>query len=193
MWDFVGRNYLEDFDFFFMGGEDLFVLPQNLRAYLKTLGSPEDLHFAGRRFDAGRAFFGQTNNRFNTGGAGYAMSRGTLRKFYNEGLGHPKCHITKKIAAEDVFVAHCLREVFGIGLTDTRDEEKRERFHHLEPGSLFTWRPPANPADWYVQYNREWGLLLGKDCCAPDSVSFHYIQPTVMRHLQALLYQCKRQ
>lgn len=190
MWDFVGRNYLEDFDYFFIGGEDLFVLPQNLRAYLKTLGSPEDLHFAGRRFKG----YGK-NNYFNTGGPGYALSRGTLRKFYNQGLADPKCHIKRQTSMEDVMVAECLREALGIGLTDTRDEEKRERFHHFSPGFHFLWEPPAaGKHDWYADYNQEWGLLLGKDCCAPDSVSFHYMKkPTMVRHLQALLYQCNKQ
>ena len=31
---FVGTHYLEDFDFFHVGGEDMHVLPQNLRYFL---------------------------------------------------------------------------------------------------------------------------------------------------------------
>lgn len=42
---------------------------------------------------------------------------------------------------------------------------------------------------WYEDYNTEWGILEGKDCCAPDSVSFHYIKKAPMvRHIYKILY-----
>ncbi|KAL3918022.1 MAG: hypothetical protein SGILL_004443 [Bacillariaceae sp.] len=50
IWKFVGTHYLEDFDFFFQGGDDLYVLPENLRNYLgKAVADPEQDFFAGRR------------------------------------------------------------------------------------------------------------------------------------------------
>ena len=68
--------------------------------------------------------------------------------------------------------------------------KRRERFHHFTPGHHYNWRPPAK-WDWYVEWNKEWGLLMGKDCCAPDSVSFHYFKkPSIVRHMHALLYLC---
>lgn len=87
----------------------------------------------------------------------------------------------------------CLRLKLGIGLTDTRDEQGRERFHPFSPGSHYTWRPPkeGQKADWYEKYNSDWGLKLGAECCAPDSVSFHYIKkPVMVRHMYSLLYNC---
>ena len=42
---------------------------------------------------------------------------------------------------------------------------------------------------WYEKYNEEWGLKTGTDCCAPDSVSFHYLKKAPMvRHVYKLLY-----
>eukprot|EP00984_Skeletonema_dohrnii_P023420 scaffold12513_cov103-Skeletonema_dohrnii-CCMP3373.AAC.7 len=33
--------------------------------------------------------------------------------------------------------------------------------------------------------------LLGEDCCAPDSVSFHYIkEASMVRHMHALINSC---
>jgi glycoprotein-N-acetylgalactosamine 3-beta-galactosyltransferase len=93
-------------------------------------------------------------------------------------------------------IAQCLRKVFAIGLTDTRDDQQRERFHPFAPATHLLWVPPAKdaPRDWYAEYNAEWGIQLGLDCCAPDSVSFHYIKkPAMVRHLFALLYQCPQQ
>jgi glycoprotein-N-acetylgalactosamine 3-beta-galactosyltransferase len=188
IWRFIGEHYLEDFDYFILGGEDLFIVPPNLRKYLQTLGSPELDHFAGRRFKGYGA-----DNYFNSGGSGYVLSRGTLRKFFKTGLDHPHCNPKRHTPMEDVMTAACLRNVFSIGLTDTRDEQGRERFHPFSPGSHLTWTPPKyGKNDWYEDYNTEWGIKLGADCCAPDSVSFHYIKkPAMVRHLYSLLYHCK--
>lgn len=190
IWKFVGTHYLEDFDFFFQGGEDMFVLPQNLKDYLGSLGpgAAEEDYFLGRRFKG----YGKPDNYFNSGGAGYALSRATLRKYINEGYDTIKCKRNTETSMEDVMIAECLRNVFGIGLTDTRDDELRERFHPFAPATHFNWQPPEKgKRDWYNDYNKEWPPLLREKCCAPDSVSFHYIKkPAMVRHLHALLYQC---
>jgi glycoprotein-N-acetylgalactosamine 3-beta-galactosyltransferase len=188
IWQFIGKHYLLDFDYFILGGEDLLVIPGNLRRYLKSLSvSSDDDLFAGRRFK-GRG----KDNYFNSGGAGYVLSRGTLRKFYDKGLDNPACHAHEHTPMEDVMIADCLRKAFNIGLTDTRDSIGRERFHPFAPGTHLTWRPPLpGKTDWYADYNEEWGVKLGPQCCAPDSVSFHYIKkPSMVRHLFSLLYFC---
>ena len=185
IWRFVGKHYANDFDFFFLGGDDLFVLPQNLRSYLATLGDPDQLLFAGRRFKG----YGK-DNYFNSGGAGYTLSRGTLKQFVSKGLDDPRCSPEVATSMEDVMIAQCLRRVFGIGLTDTRDDNGRERFHPFSPGTHYHWSPPSpGGSDWYQDYNQEWGIRLGAECCAPDSVSFHYLKkPAMIRHVFMLLY-----
>jgi glycoprotein-N-acetylgalactosamine 3-beta-galactosyltransferase len=182
IWRFVGTHYADDFDFFFIGGDDLFVLPQNLRNYLKSF-SPDEDHFLGRRLKAQGKYF-------NSGGAGYTLSRSALRKFVSIGLDHPQCDPKGRTSEEDVMIAECLARVLQIHFEDTRDAQGRERFHPLSPGSHYSWRPPPG-RHWYKLYNEEWGLKLGKDCCAPDLVSFHYIKkPAMVRHLHSLLYNC---
>ena len=71
-----------------------------------------------------------------------------------------------------------------------RDASGRERFHPFAPGHMLTIRPPAKGQhDWYYDYNKEWGVLPGTMCCAPDSVSFHYLKkPAMVRHVHKLLY-----
>ena len=189
IWRFVGTHYLEDFDFFFQGGEDLYVLPQNLRNYLSTaVDDPgRDDFFGGRRFQ-----WGKQEVYFNSGGAGYALSRATLRKLVTTGLDHPGCFPAKASSMEDVFIARCLKDVFGIGIVDTRDRDDRERFHPFAPAAHYNWNPPAEgQRDWYEAYNRKWPPKLREMCCAPDSVSFHYMKrPAMVRHIHALLYFC---
>ena len=122
IWKFVGEHYADRFDYFFLGGDDLFVVPENLRAYLSTLGSSDDDHFVGRRFKGYGA-----DNYFNSGGAGYALSRGLLKKYY-AALDDDRCGPHAKTSMEDVKTAACLRKALKVGLTDTRDERGRERF-----------------------------------------------------------------
>jgi glycoprotein-N-acetylgalactosamine 3-beta-galactosyltransferase len=189
---FVGTHYLDDFDFFYQGGEDLFVITQNLKRYLQQLmdqdnKTAEDDYFVGRRFKGGGS-----QGYFNTGGAGYALSRGTLRKYVNKGWNNTNCHISVPTSMEDVMISQCLLRVFGIGLTDTRDHELRERFHHFPPERLYTWRPRGRRrSDWYSAYNRDWPPMTEEMCCSPESVSFHYIKkPAQVRHLHALINTC---
>ena len=144
--------------------------------------------FGGRRFQ-----WGNSDVFFNSGGAGYALSQATLRKLvHGGGLDDPDCFPNKHSSMEDVFIAKCLKKVFDIGVVDTRDEKDRERFHPFGPAGHYNWRPPVPPAkDWYETYNAPWPPRLKEECCAPDSVSFHYLKkPAMVRHIHSLLYFC---
>ncbi|CAJ1935370.1 unnamed protein product [Cylindrotheca closterium] len=66
MFQFVGKHYLLEFGWFYMGGNDLVVYPQNLKNYLGTINSSEP-HYFGRRFI------------FNTEGAGYVLLQPALQ------------------------------------------------------------------------------------------------------------------
>lgn len=217
IWRFVGEHYLDDYDWFFIGGDDLFVMPHNLKTYLASLSHKDkadpktENYFVGRRFKIGRKSI-----YFNSGGAGYALSQATLRKFLtaiddaehcsaNKHTGKimyilysttnvidlcNSCVLKSFTAEEDVEIAICLKYL-GIDVTDTRDAKGRERFHPFSPAFHFKWSYGDPDYAWYQHYNKEWGLKSGKDCCAPDSVSYHYIKDASMvRHLHALLYSC---
>lgn len=194
IWKFVAEHYLDDYDWFHIGGDDIFLLPYNLKLYLANLaregGSKTDpkqhKYYVGRRFRSlGRGYY------FNSGGAGYSLSQATLRELVANIDDAKNCNANEQTSKEDIMVARCLN-FLNIHFRDTRDAEGKERFHHYPPGSLFNGIDPNKPAtSWYAKFNREWGVKIGKDCCAPDSVSFHYIkEPHLMRHLQALLYSC---
>lgn len=187
MWEFVGKHYQSDFDWFYIGGEDLMVIPQNLKNYLGTYDATKPF-FLGRRFKGGGS-----GTYFNSGGAGYALSRASLQCLM-EHFETPACSPDRHTSMEDVMIAQCLQNACNISFSDTRDEQKRERFHPFAPQLQYSWEHPKPGAhDWYEDYNKEWGLLLGKDCCAPDSISFHYIKkPAMVRHLFHYIHNCNR-
>ncbi len=192
IWKFVGIHYLNDYDWFFIGGDDLFVLPHNLKTYLTSLAYKDEADPREKEYFVGQRMNG-VNYRFNYGGPGYALSRAALHKFLV--VMHEddprKCSVSAHTPAEDMMMSRCMRYL-GVFPTDTHNARGRERFHPFPPGWHFCWREPG-PEDQggYYSYGKKFGILERKDCCAPDSVSFHYIrQASMTRHLQALLHSC---
>ena len=189
---------------FFIGGDDLFVMPHNLKTYLASLVYKDGTdpktkeYYIGRRFNREKFNGGYRKSHpfgfgpYNCGGEGYALSQATLRTFLANIDDVKYCSANARTSMEDVMIARCLHHL-GIQYIDTRDAKGRERFHNFDPGTLFHWklRGPKEKKNWYEQYNKEWGILVGKDCCAPDSVSFHYIkQASMVRHIHALVDSC---
>mmetsp|Transcript_36685 Transcript_36685/g.74877 ORF Transcript_36685/g.74877 Transcript_36685/m.74877 type:complete len:574 (-) Transcript_36685:1541-3262(-) len=203
IWKYVEAHYLDEFDWFFIGGDDMFVLPNNLRTYLASLAYKDGNadprlkeYYVGRRFHSKemkqklkkkQKFPKNAKLYFNTGGSGYTLSHATLRKFLTVVDDVEHCSSNEKTSAEDVMMAKCLHHL-GIRVTDSRDQQGRERFHMFMPGRLYNWNVAEK--NWYHRFN-PWGLKNKADCCAPDTVSFHYAkQPAMVRHLHALLYHC---
>lgn len=195
IWKYVHAHYGSQFDWFVIGGDDLFVVPSNLRAYLT---SPEILDASGHGSTPmflGRRFQIPNGQLFNSGGAGYVLNRASLALLVQH-IDEPQCRAHQHVFAEDVNVAHCLA-AYGVVAHDTRDAVGGERFHPFTPGNHLQWRPPKNrkpdgsSPDWYENYNRPWGLKVGSECCAKRSVTFHYVKPNLMPHLSALLFDCR--
>lgn len=112
IWKYVHYSYLEEFDWFFIGGDDLFIIPSNLRSYLVGLNTTGP-QFVGRRFQI------PGGQLFNSGGAGYGLNRAALKLLVAH-LDSAACHPSQRVFAEDVNVAHCLATQ-GVLPVDTRD------------------------------------------------------------------------
>ena len=82
MWSYIYDNYYEKYDWFHIGGDDLYLIVENLRYYLeseeiRTAGNggvylPDGTEttqtplYLGRRF----SYMGDMNDIFNSGGSG---------------------------------------------------------------------------------------------------------------------------
>ena len=65
--------------------------------------------------------------------------------------------------------------------------------HPFAPGTHYQYKPGNDKnLKWYEDYNKEWGILGGADCCSPSSVSFHYIKKApIVRHIYKILYDAE--
>lgn len=109
------------YDYFHIGGDDLYLIVENLRLYLESeeiqLASnggrylpdgTEDTQtplFLGRRF----AENGDRDRMFISGGSGYTMNKAALKTLVVDAF--PQCFPHMHTFSEDVMVATCLRKV----------------------------------------------------------------------------------
>jgi len=190
IWLYVYTHYFDDYDYFYIGGDDLYVIVENLRLYLNSKEIVEASDHGTRPLFLGRRFAqnGNKDRIFNSGGSGYILNQASLRILAENSADNAACNPHIKGFYEDVLVAACLRKVAQVFPYDTRDAHGRERFHPFTPAAHLSYRiSPKNP-DWYAKYSSD--LKQGKECCSSHSIAFHYVKPQLMRRLHALLYAC---
>ena len=141
---YVYENHYDDADWFLKADDDTYVVMENLRHLLNDYDTTESIYF-GHRFKP------YVRQGYMSGGAGYVLSRESLKKFVTEALPDgEKCRYDAG-GAEDMEMGVCMQNI-GVVPVDSRDKLGRERFlpflpeHHLIPNLI----PKDN---WYWQYN----------------------------------------
>jgi hypothetical protein len=134
---FIFDNYIDEYDYFDVAGDDTYVIVENLRNYLRVL---EGL-YGGR--DTRPLYLGQHvyfvgldhdwEAIYNTGGPGYILNRLALRRLVMEALR--TCHADETNSGEDINVARCLFEL-DIFPVKTADAAHRQRFFHFGPETV---------------------------------------------------------
>lgn len=188
IWKYIHHWYRDDYDWFLLGGDDMFIVIENFRYYVlsEEIQSKDEPLYLGMRFQTAKDM--PYNVVFNSGGAGTYLNRKALDVLASH-LDSDECSARETTFAEDVNVAKCLR-LSGVVPYDTKDALGRERFHPFTPGGHLTYRIP-DPPDWYARYTFD--LKLGHECCSEHSISYHYINPPLMEKLWHLLYTCRRE
>lgn len=125
---------------------------------------------------------------YTPGGGGYAMNWAYLKQLA-QSFDEPYC-LPTEIVPDDWAISFCMRH-HGVVPRDTRDEQQRERFHQYDPNDLF-FKPHDDTAFDHglftsIYQENNWfsdhfgiGWQNGDRCCAPDSISFHYVKPPLM-------------
>ena len=195
MWSYVYDHYYNDYDWFHVGGDDLYLIVENLRYYLESeeiktaanggvylpLGNETKqvpLYLGCRQKRRGRK-----KDIYNSGGSGYTLNKAALKALVTNGL--PKLYVDTKTSAEDVLIAWVLRRL-AIFPYETKDEMGSERYNPHSPGFLYRYRKSNAKGDWYSRYSID--IQPGLNHSSVHSVAFHYIKNDDMYKLHALLY-----
>ncbi|KAH9094057.1 hypothetical protein Ae201684P_016673 [Aphanomyces euteiches] len=131
---------------------------------------------------------------YTPGGAGYAFNHEHLMRLVSN-LDEPYC-LPDTIVPDDWAVSFCMYHDQVVP-ADTRDEYDRERFHQYSPEQVYFWPQDEHAYDharhksiYEVQnwFSDHYGIgwKNGTECCAVDSISFHYVKN--MSLLEAYFY-----
>lgn len=170
-------------DFAFFVNDHTFVLPSNLCKFLKEHDSTKDLY-------AGHALKGKNEAAFNSGAAGYVVSRSTMEKLIKE-WDDPNSKCSPANASKwlqgnpGILTAQCFGDILRIPVVDTRDKtDLSHKFHAY--GLIRTVTGKVD--EWYLNKHESLDAILGVDeryhhklqhgaqCCAKDTISFHYVE-----------------
>jgi glycoprotein-N-acetylgalactosamine 3-beta-galactosyltransferase len=187
------------YDYFVVGGTDLFLIVENLRQYLLS-ADIAPMHddgvplYLGRRFKQPAA-----DHAFNSGGAGYVLNRHALKVLANS-LPLAECTPDLEGFWEDVQTGYCLHWK-GVHALNTTDDLWEERFHPFYP-ALQVSQDMASPGEkpgWFEEYTLPFAptidtaggpkqkLRTGLDCCSKSTISFHYVEHNNMHSLKRRL------
>ena len=186
MWKFVASVFADEYDYFLMGGDDLYVIVDNLRHFLNSPEIRNISKLGQQPVYLGRPFAHNLFMRYQSGGAGYLINARALKLLAGV-IEADECMPGIHTSMEDVLIAQCLMHL-GISVIDSHDGWGRELFHPVSPSLAF--EPMNESEEWYrrasVSYKQ------GMECCSPFSVSFHNIRKPQydMRCLHKAIHQC---
>lgn len=201
IWSYIHDNYADDYDYFHLGGDDVFLMVENLRRFLIQYEHVNQPFIQ----DNQPIFLGQERGKYNgqsegvMGGAGYTLNQAALRRLMTDVL--PTCKADLQNAAEDRIISFCFKQV-GILPGETRDLVTGEQmFHSKSPKQVYTAHAnparggfPEHKAYWEQQPhpslpNQTVGVKDGLDAAAAYSVAFHNLKtPLYIARVHAILY-----
>eukprot|EP00567_Pseudictyota_dubia_P003172 CAMPEP_0197453960 /NCGR_PEP_ID=MMETSP1175-20131217/36540_1 /TAXON_ID=1003142 /ORGANISM="Triceratium dubium, Strain CCMP147" /LENGTH=402 /DNA_ID=CAMNT_0042987399 /DNA_START=172 /DNA_END=1380 /DNA_ORIENTATION=+ len=189
-------NFLDDYEFFHISGEDVFVIVENLKEFLATdfvkeyEKVPNQYIFAG--FPMKHQYY---KNDFLCGGPGYTMSRKMLKAFVEGPL--QTCQTKREGPNEDIMVSECAKLLNENYFIDTRDSKGAHRYHPLSVQKHANFAPngkldfDAKVVHQSLQWmNKTFGFpaVYKDDYISNSSVVFHKTPAAAMRRLEVLLY-----
>ncbi|XP_055297145.1 glycoprotein-N-acetylgalactosamine 3-beta-galactosyltransferase 1-like [Sitodiplosis mosellana] len=187
---YIHKNFINDYDWFFKGDDDTFLIPENLRYMLSAYSTDDPIYFGYRKNSSvhKRGYF--------SGGAGYVMSRQTVRTFVEKVLTNKVfyrksekefgCNLKADARNEDWDISLCL-DHYNVYLGDSRDFLNRGRFFPYKPEAhLLAGKPDSKNGHWTTKY---YWSDEGLDCCSNYTISFHYIQAKYQYTMYFLAYR----
>jgi len=160
IWSYVHDNYMDDYDFFWLGGDDFYLIVENLINYLATIHKPdnEEPLLLGHQIPRGKS-------NFCGGGPGYVLNKMAVKRLIKDAL--PTCYPQRIISAEDRFLSICLESI-GIPCTSTADAKGQQRFVGMDPNFVATYNGDRG---YFKRVWEYWGANTGRFKRGIDLVS----------------------
>ncbi|KAA3673117.1 glycoprotein-N-acetylgalactosamine 3-beta-galactosyltransferase [Paragonimus westermani] len=141
-------QYADQYDFFLKTDDDTYIVIENLLAVLQSY-SPEDRFMLGHRFPS------KTQGGYLSGGAGYVLSRATLKRLVEEAIDKNQYCPRFDEDKEDVKISICGQAV-GVQVHTSFDEHGIDRFNWQSPEQILgigfwntpAWSPPKAAFDF---------------------------------------------
>lgn len=175
MWKYAYQHHLNEFDLFHIGGDDHFLIPDNLRAMVdKEVNNgrwnlTEPLFLGGSMID-----FPMTQIRYCGGGSGYTLNRAALKLLIEQLFDTHHCRPHFRASDEDRLISNCFRSA-GIHCMDTNDELGESRYHQASADYHAQWTHDQ-PSVWHADDLEKYHGIVSKDLLgqiSESSVSFH--------------------
>jgi hypothetical protein len=185
-------NYFDDYEYFYLAGDDTHVIVENLRRYLYTVEQTHDV--ATEPLFMGNPFIWHNSKPeliYNDGGAGYVLNRVALKRLVLEAF--PFCYPNVQVSMEDVFVAGCLKWI-GINPQHTVDAQGRQRFLGTSPEDVGNYTGKGGlDHDFYgpvyAEWGRKYGWKVGADIVSKSIITFHTFRTVEeMKRHHAIIY-----
>jgi len=110
MWVYVYVNYYDSYDWFHIGGDDMYVLVENLRLYLESEEIVTASNGGEQPLLLGQIFYQNfySSATYVTGGGGYTLNKAALKMLV---ASFPNCAPHHDVTSvEDVLVTQCLKK-----------------------------------------------------------------------------------
>jgi len=185
-------NFLDDYDFFHIAGDDVYLIVENLKEYLaseevrKWDEVPGQYLFAGFWVHWGGMKPGEF---YLGGGSGYSISRKALKAFVEGPL--QTCNTHFEGSSEDLKISECMRNLTSNKFIYTADSSGAHRYHQGPIWNHFWLKfvklslthmrsPPLSIPQHYSKH----------EYTSNSSVAFHkHYRPLEMKRLELLLYK----
>lgn len=163
---FLYRKYIDEFDWFLKADDDTYVIVENLQYFLQDKDPNEPVFFGHhflRPWGAKSNVFTSGHGYFS-GGAGYVLSRESLRRFGEKGEDPYLCKQDGLI--EDYDMSRCLQNL-GVSLGKSLDSHGRNRFNCFSLENHLAGPVP----DWYKAIDANGGRSVSSF----DTFSVHIV------------------
>lgn len=186
-------NYLDDFDYFYLCGDDTHLIVENLRYHLHHIGAdqnPDTMLYMG-------AFIRSQGFDFVHGGGGYVLNRKTLKMLVEVLL--PTCAAGRETSSEDRMMGQCLMGGGRLNENATEhynksvDETNAQLFFVTDPISVVVSKYTNTTRAYHIKVMARWtelfGFREGLDLMSNRSIAFHNFKyREFMMRQSALVY-----